>query len=149
MGSGPLAQPLFYQYRCTHGQADRLCCNGSGEIPAIHARFASITIKRSNLIALDLLQSPATQPREVLDRLPAPQPITPGLEQRRHRSRGRAALPATPTPAPERRTAVADWSPAVPANLQQLRTDEGLQEMQEKLGPWTLVKTDGPDSNQH
>ena len=107
MGSGPLAQPLFYQYRCTNRQADRLCCNGSAEIRAIQDRLASITIKRSNLIALDLLQSPAAQPREVLDRLPAPQPITPGLEQRRHRSRGRAALPATPTPAPGRRAAAA------------------------------------------
>ena len=94
MGSGPLAQPLFYQYRCTYGQANRLCCNGSGEISAIHERHASITIKRSNLIALDLLQSPAAQPREVLDRLPALQPITPGLEQRRHRSRGSSAGPA-------------------------------------------------------
>ena len=55
MGSGPLAQPLFYQYRCTHGRADWLCCNGSGEISAIHDRLASITIKRGNLIALDLL----------------------------------------------------------------------------------------------
>jgi hypothetical protein len=55
MGSGPLALPLFYQYRCTYGQADRLCCNGSGQISAIHDPHASITIKRSNLIALDLL----------------------------------------------------------------------------------------------
>jgi hypothetical protein len=94
MGSGPLAQPLFYQYRCTNRQADQLCCNGFGEISAIHDRFASITIKRGNLIALDLLQSPAAQPREVLDWLPAPQPITPGLEQRRHRSRGNSAGPA-------------------------------------------------------
>jgi hypothetical protein len=94
MGSGPLAQPLFYQYKCTCERMDRLCRNGSGQITAIHARLVSITIKRGNLIALDLLQSPAAQPREVLDRLPAPQPITPGLEQRRHRSRGSSAGPA-------------------------------------------------------
>jgi hypothetical protein len=61
---------------------------------AIHARLAFINIKRGNMIMLDLLQSPAAQPREVLDRLPAPQPITPGLEQRRHRSRGSSAGPA-------------------------------------------------------
>ena len=96
MGLGPLAQPLFYQHRCTHWQADRLCCNGSGEITAIHDRFASITIKRGNLIALDLLQSPAAQPREALDRPPTLQPIAPGLGQRRHRSRGQAALPSIP-----------------------------------------------------
>ncbi len=70
-------------------------------ISAFQDHIASITIKRGNLITLDPLQSPAAQPREALDRLPAPQPITPGQEQRRHRSRGRAALPATPTPAPE------------------------------------------------
>jgi len=96
MGSGPLALALFYQYRCTYGQADRLCCNGSGEISAIHSRLTSINIKRSNLIALDLLLSPAAQPREVLDRLPAVQPITPGLEQRRHRSRGQADMLSIP-----------------------------------------------------
>jgi hypothetical protein len=111
MGSGPLAQPLFYQYKCTCERMDRLCRNDSGEISAILDRFASITIKRGNLIALDLLQSPAAQPREVLDRLPAPQPITPGLEQRRHRSRGRAGLPVTPTPAPERRAAAGRCTP--------------------------------------
>jgi hypothetical protein len=66
-----------------------------------------------------------------------------------HRSRERGALPTTPTPAPERRAAVADRSPAVPASPQPLRTDEGLQEMQEKLGPCALVKTDGPDSSNH
>jgi len=70
MGSGPLAQPLFYQYRCTYGRADPPCCTGSEEISAIQDRLGSITIKRSNLITLDLLQSPAAQPREVLDRLP-------------------------------------------------------------------------------
>ncbi len=107
MGSWPLAQPLFYQYRCTHGRTDRLCCNGSAEISAIQDRLGSITIKRSNLIALDLLQSPAAQPREVLDRLPAAQPITPGLEQRRHRSRGQAALLSIPLPAGRRRAAAA------------------------------------------
>jgi len=94
MGSGPLAQLLFYQYRCTYERSNRLCCNGFGQITAIHDRFASINIKRGYLIALDLLQSPAAQPREVLDRLPAPQPITPGMEQRRHRSRGSSAGPA-------------------------------------------------------
>jgi hypothetical protein len=94
MGSGPLAQPLFYQYGFTKRQAYRLCRNGSGEIIAIQDRLASITIKRSNLIAFDLLQSQAAQPREVLNRLPAPQPITPGMEQRRHRSRGNSAGPA-------------------------------------------------------
>jgi hypothetical protein len=77
MGSGPLAQPLFYQYRCTYGRLDRLCCNSSAEISAIHARLASINIKRGNLITLDLLGLPAAQPREVIDRLPSPQPITP------------------------------------------------------------------------
>jgi hypothetical protein len=99
MGSGPLAQPLFNQYRCTHGRADPRCCNGSEEISAIQDRLGSITIKRSNLITLDLLQSPAAQPREVLDRLPVAQPITPGLEQRRHRSRGQATLLSIPLPA--------------------------------------------------
>jgi hypothetical protein len=107
MGSGPLAQPLFYQYRCTNRQADRLCCNGSAEIRAIQDRLASITIKRSNLNTLDLLQSPAAQPREVLDRPPALQPITPGLGQRRHRSRGRALLPSIPLPEGRRRAAAA------------------------------------------
>jgi hypothetical protein len=61
---------------------------------AIHGRLASINIKPGNLIALDLLQSPAAQSRELLDRLPALQPITSGLEQRRHRSRGSSAGPA-------------------------------------------------------
>jgi hypothetical protein len=50
----------------------------------------------------------AAQPREALERLSTAQPITLGLRQLRHRSRGRAALPATPTaPAPERRAAAA------------------------------------------
>jgi hypothetical protein len=98
MGSWPLAQPLFYQYGCTHGRTDRLCCNGSGEITAIHTHLASINIKPGYLITLDLLGLPAAQSRELLDRLLSPQPITPGLEQRRHRSRGREALPTTPTP---------------------------------------------------
>ena len=56
MGSGPLAQPLFYQYRCTYERSNRLCCNGFGQITAIHDRLAPITIKRGNLIALDLLE---------------------------------------------------------------------------------------------
>ena len=55
MDLGPLALPLFYQYRCTYGQADRLCRNGSAAISAIHARLASINIRRGYLIALDLL----------------------------------------------------------------------------------------------
>jgi hypothetical protein len=86
MGSGPLAQPLFYQYGFTKRQSDRPCRNGSAAISAIQDCLASINIKPGYLITLDLLQSPAAQPRELLDRLPAPQPITPGLEQRRHRS---------------------------------------------------------------
>jgi hypothetical protein len=94
MGLGPLAQPLFYQYKCTCERMDRLCRNGSGEISAIHYRFASITIKRGKLIVLELLQSPAAQPREVLDRLPAPQPITLALGLRRHRTRGSSTEPA-------------------------------------------------------
>jgi hypothetical protein len=53
MGSGPLAQPLFYQYKCTNERMDRLCRNGSGEISAIHERLASITIKCGTLIWLD------------------------------------------------------------------------------------------------
>jgi hypothetical protein len=48
MGSGPLAQYLFYQYGCTKKRADRPCCNGSREISAIQHRLGSITIKRSN-----------------------------------------------------------------------------------------------------
>jgi hypothetical protein len=94
MGSGPLAQPLFYQYRCTYERSNRWCCNGFGQITAIHDRFASINIKRGYLIAFDLLQSPAAQPREVLDRLPAPQPITLALGLCRHRSRGSSPGPA-------------------------------------------------------
>ena len=57
MGSGPLAQPLFYQYKCTCGRMDRLCRNGSGEISAIHERLAPIIIKCGNLIRLDLFDS--------------------------------------------------------------------------------------------
>ncbi len=53
MGSGPLAQPLFYQYKCTNERMERLCRNGSGEISAIHERLASITIKCGTLIWLD------------------------------------------------------------------------------------------------
>jgi len=49
----------------------------------------------------------AAQPREALAWPSALQPIALALEQRRHRSRGRAALHATPTPAPERRAAAA------------------------------------------
>ncbi len=94
MGSGPLAQPLFYQYRCTYERLNRWCCNGFGQITAIHDRLASINIKRGYLIALDVDGLPAAQSRELLDRLPAPQPITPGLEQLRHRSRGSSAGPA-------------------------------------------------------
>ena len=77
MGSGPLAQPLFYQYRCTYGQADRLCRNGSGRIRAIHARLASINTKRGNLITHDLLGLPAAQPREARDRIQLPQLSAP------------------------------------------------------------------------
>jgi hypothetical protein len=41
------------------------------------SRLALINIKRGNLITLDLLGLTAAQPREVIDRLPSPQPITP------------------------------------------------------------------------
>ena len=99
MGSWPLAQPLFYQYRCTCEQADRLCCNGSAEISAIQDRLGSITIKRSNLITLDLLQSPAAQPREVLDRLPKhPNPSPLAWD-----SGGTAAAGEKPCPPPPHR----------------------------------------------
>ena len=94
MGFGPLAQPLFYQYRCTYGQADRLCRNGSAEIGAIYARHASINIKRGNLITLDLLGCPAAQPREARDRLSSPQLSTLALGLCGHRSRGSSAGPA-------------------------------------------------------
>jgi hypothetical protein len=107
MGSGPLALPLFYQYKCTCERMDRLCRNGSWQIRDIHACRASINIKRGNMIMLDLLGLPAAQSREVLDRLPAPQPITPGLKPRRHRSRGQAALLSIPLPTGRRRAAAA------------------------------------------
>ena len=55
MGLWPLAQHLFYQYSCTKRRADQLRCNGFAEISAIQDRLGSITIKRSNLIAIDLL----------------------------------------------------------------------------------------------
>jgi hypothetical protein len=64
------------------------------EISAIHARLASINIKRGNLITLDLLGLPAAQPREVLDRLPSPQFSTLALGLGGHRSRGNSAGPA-------------------------------------------------------
>jgi hypothetical protein len=108
MGSWPLAQPLFYQYRCTCEQADRLCCNGSAEISAIQDRLGSITIKRSNLITLDLLQSPAAQPREVLDRLPKhPNPSPLAWDSGGTAAAGEKPCLPTPTPAPERRAAAA------------------------------------------
>jgi len=58
------------------------------------SRLASINIKRGNLITLDLLGLTAAQPREVIDRLPSPQPITLALGLGRHRSRGNSAGPA-------------------------------------------------------
>ena len=108
MGSWPLAQPLFYQYRCTCEQADRLCCNGPAEISAIQDRLGSITIKRSNLITLDLLQSPAAQPREVLDRLPKhPNPAPLAWDSGGTAAAGEKPCLPTPTPAPQRRAAAA------------------------------------------
>ena len=98
MGSGPLAQPLFYQYRCTYGQADRLCRNGSGRIRAIHARLASINIKRGNLITHDLLGLPARSRARLAIGFnypnSVPQPITLALGLCGHRSRGSSAGPA-------------------------------------------------------
>ena len=99
MGSWPLAQPLFYQYGCTKRLADRLCCNGSWGITAIHDRFPSITIKRGNLITFDLLQSSAARPREVLDRLPEhPNPSPLAWD-----SGGTAAAGEKPCPPPPHR----------------------------------------------
>jgi len=54
-----------------------------------------------------------------------------------HRSRGRATLPATLTPAPERRTAVADRSPSVsvePCGMAVFMAEPGGAEQPERTG---------------
>jgi hypothetical protein len=38
MGFRPLAQPLFYQYKCTFVQADRLQGNGSAQSQSMGSR---------------------------------------------------------------------------------------------------------------
>ena len=81
MGSGPLAQPLFYQYKCTLKKSEPLRCNGSKQSRAMRWRLG----KRSE-----------QGPHSARNKHPAAQPraqtsgLTPGP------SRLKAAAPPQP-----------------------------------------------------
>ena len=81
MGSGPLAQPLFYQYKCTLKKSEPLHCNGSKQSRAMRWRLG----KRSE-----------QGPHSARNKHPAAQPraqtsgLTPGP------SRLKAAAPPQP-----------------------------------------------------
>ena len=45
MGSGPLARPLFYQYKCTLGEPEPLLDNGSDQSKSIRSGPGSLMIK--------------------------------------------------------------------------------------------------------
>ncbi len=89
MGLGPLAQPLFYQYKCTLKPADGLQGNGSAQSKAMHGGTWSL-ISKADRFSTECPAGRAAA-RGHLGHCPSPcNRRMPG-----HRSRGRTALPAT------------------------------------------------------
>jgi len=94
MGSGPLAQPLFYQQKRTIGRAEPLQNNGSEQSQARRSGPGQLI---SKTIRFGPNRPAPAQPREQACGI-APPPA--GGRALCHRSRGRVALPATPNTGP-------------------------------------------------
>jgi hypothetical protein len=101
MGSWPLAQSLFYQYKHTMGRPELLRGKRSAQAAATPNRPSSL-IDNAARFAPNR-PTPAQSREEIW----GPPQHPAGWQPPGHRSRGRPAWPATPIPAPERRAAAA------------------------------------------